>query len=86
MVLQESLGGRFQKSELEFTYLKLITVNQLMAFNAASVDVGAIEAIQVLNDESGGSPDNPCVMPGYGDIIQEEMVLRIATDCQEICI
>ena len=65
----------FQERELELAYLQFIIVEKPLLLDALAVDVGAVEAIEILHPEAAFIAQNAGVMPRHCDIVQEEVAM-----------
>ena len=55
-----------------------------MALDPLAVDVGAVKAVQILDQESALVADDPGMMAGYGDIVEEDVAVGTPADGEHV--
>ena len=74
----------FQKGQLELPDLELVPIGELVPLDAPTVDVGAVQAVQVLDRETSVIEDDPRMMPGHGDVVEEEITVRASAYREDV--
>ncbi len=74
----------FQERQFELPDLKLVPVGKPVALDALTIDVSAVQAVQILHPELVLVVQYPGVMPGNGYVVEEEIAVRTAPDGEDV--
>src|SRR3954453_5547859 len=74
------IGSFGHEGQAGFPHLDLLSAFEAGRFDPLAVDVGAVEAAEVLDEELVAAPDQDGVPPGDGDVVEEDLVVGRAAD------
>jgi hypothetical protein len=78
------LVGSFNERELELADLELVAVVEPLLLDALTVDIRAVEAVQVFHPEAALVAEDPRVMARDRDIVEKKVALRAAADRKDV--
>src|SRR3954468_22757204 len=74
------IGSFAHEGQAVFPHLDLISAFQAGRFDPPAVDVGAVEAAEILDEELVATLDQDGVPPGNGHVVEEDLVVGRAAD------
>ena len=78
--------SRAPESQLELAYLQFVALHKSVPLDPLAVDVGAVQTVEIFDQEPALITNHPRMMPGHGDVVEEHVAVGTAADGKNVSV